>query len=94
MNNPLLFKAFNNSRRLVLGLRSRNLKIIPRYTLSNPGKTNLTSQKIEFARHKWNLILFSAKVNCESDGDLYSACSNPTIVESHAALLSGGLIGW
>ena len=34
-------------------------------------------------------IPFSTKVNLENDGDLYSACSNPTIVKSHAVLLAG-----
>ena len=38
-------------------------------------------------------IFFPTKVNRENEGDLYSACSNPTIVESHA-LLARGLIGW
>ena len=33
-------------------------------------------------------ILFPTKVNLENDGDLYSACSNPTIVEFNAVLLA------
>ena len=33
-------------------------------------------------------ILFPTKVNPENDGDLCRACSNPTIVESHAALFA------
>ena len=35
-------------------------------------------------------IFFPTKVNRGNEGDLYSACSNPTVVESHAALLAGG----
>ena len=32
---------------------------------------------------------FLTKVNLENDSELYSACSDPTIVESSAALLAG-----
>jgi hypothetical protein len=36
---------------------------------------------------------FASKETLENDFDLYSACSNPTSVESYATLLTGGFIG-
>jgi hypothetical protein len=37
----------------------------------------------------WDVSI-NEEVNLENDGDLYSACSNPIIVQSLAAILAGG----
>ena len=50
----------------------------------------LVQGNVQVVRNFMFNYLCRTKVNLENDCNFYSACSNPPIVKSYAALLAGG----